>query len=246
MSSLRTRAGVVGLVAAFSSVALVVGLATPAGGAPRTAVTAVTAAGSSPVRYTVRAGDSFYSIANKFGIRAGALAAGNHLSLSSLIHPGQVLVIPGVQLPAHLPAHLPAALTANPERLLLYPYFVAASKESGVPADLLMATGYVESGWKQAAVSPTGAIGVGQLLPDTSAWIAAYLVRDYGLDPANARDNIRMSARLLRYLLDAYGTDTLRAVAAYYQGPGSVARDGVTATGLAYAGKILGLRRAFA
>ncbi|HKA04872.1 MAG TPA: transglycosylase SLT domain-containing protein [Acidimicrobiales bacterium] len=245
MSSLCTRGGVVGLVAAISSVALVVGVAPPAGGAPRTAVRAATAAGS-PVRYTVRAGDSFYSIANKFGIHAGALAAGNHFTLSSLIYPGQVLVIPGVQLPAHLPANLPAPLTANPERLLLYPYFVAASKESGVPADLLMATAYVESGWKQTAVSPTGAIGVGQLRPETSAWIGAFLFRDDGLDAANARDNIRMSARLLRYLLDTYANDTRRAVAAYYQGSGSVARDGVTATGLTYAGKILGLRPAFA
>jgi soluble lytic murein transglycosylase-like protein len=203
-------------------------------------------AAPAPVRYTVRAGDSFYGIANRFGIRAATLAAGNHLTLSSLLHPGQVLVVPGVQIPANLPTHLPAALTANPDRLLLYPYFVASAKEFGVPADLLMATAYIESGWSPTAVSGTGAVGVGQLKPDTSRWIAAVLLHDYGLDPANARDNIRMSARFLRYLLDANGGTVRRAVAAYYQGPGSVARDGITPIGLAYATKVLAVRSAFA
>ena len=204
------------------------------------------AANPAPVRYTVRAGDSFYGIANRFGIRASALAAANDLSLSSVLQPGQVLVVPGVQLPANLPAHLPAPLLANPDRLLLYPYFVAAAKEAGVPADLLMATAYVESGWKQTAVSSTGAVGVGQLKPDTARWIAAVLMHKAGLDPANARDNIRMSARFLRYLVDAHGGDLRPALAAYYQGPGSVARDGISPVGVVYARMILAVRSAFA
>jgi soluble lytic murein transglycosylase-like protein len=207
---------------------------------------ALVEAAPAPVRYTVRSGDSFYGIAAKFGVRASALAAANHLRLSSVLQPGQVLVVPGVQLPANLPAHLPAALTANPDRLLLYPHFVASAKESRVPADLLMAAAYIESGWKQAAVSSTGAVGVGQLKPDTARWIATVLLHEPRLDPGNARDNIRMSARFLRYLLDAHGTDVRRALAAYYQGPGSVARDGVSAVGLVYAGRILAVRGAFA
>jgi soluble lytic murein transglycosylase-like protein len=224
-------------------VGAVVPAARPASAGPRPVADRATPA---PVRYTVRAGDSFYGIANRFGIRAAALAAANHLALSSILHPGQVLVVPGVQLPTNLPAHLPAALTANPDRLVLYPYFVASAKEAGVPPDLLMATAYIESGWMQAAVSATGAVGVGQLKPDTSRWIAAVLFHDYGLNPANARDNIRMSARFLRYLLDANGGNVRRAVAAYYQGPGSVSRDGITPVGLAYAAKILAVRSAFA
>jgi soluble lytic murein transglycosylase-like protein len=242
VSRLRNRGGVVGIILAMGVVGALVLVARPAAATPPPVAGRASPA---PVRYTVRAGDSFYGIANRFGIRAPALAAANHLTLSSMLHPGQVLVVPGVQLPANLPAHLPAALTANPDRLLLYPYFVASAKESGVPADLLMATAYIESGWMQTAVSGTGAIGVGQLKPDTSRWIAAVLFRDYGLNPANARDNIRMSARFLRYLLDANGANVRRAVAAYYQGPGSVARDGITPVGLAYAARILAVRSAF-
>ncbi|HEY1280786.1 MAG TPA: transglycosylase SLT domain-containing protein [Acidimicrobiales bacterium] len=240
MPCLRTWGRIVGIV-----VGVGIGVGSLAVDIGATAATP-TRASPAPVRYTVRAGDSFYGVANRFGIRASALAAANHLTLSSVLLPGQVLVVPGVQLPANLPAHLPAPLLANPDRLLLFPHFEAAAKEAGVPADLLMATAYIESGWKQMAISATGAVGVGQLKPDTARWIAVVLMHKPGLDPADAGDNIRMSARFLRYLVDAHSGDLRRALAAYYQGPGSVARDGVSSVGLVYAGKILAVRSAFA
>ena len=242
MRCLRTWGRIVGILGAIG---IGIGAGALAVDVGPVAAAPTRAASPAPVRYTVRAGDSFYGIASRFGIRAGALAAANHLTLSSTLQPGQVLVVPGVQLPANLPAHLPAPLLANPDRLLLYPYFVAAAKESGVPADLLMATAYIESGWKQTAVSATGALGVGQLKPDTASWIAVVLMHKPGLDPANARDNIRMSAGFMRYLVDAHSGDLRRALAAYYQGPGSVARDGVSSVGLVYAAKILAVRSAF-
>jgi len=195
------------------------------------------------VRYTVRPGDSFAAIGRRFGVSAGALARANGLRLTSVVHPGKVLVVPAT-VPAGLPEHLPGDLMAQPDRLVLFPLFVAAAKEAKVPVDLLMATAYVESGWKASAVSPTGAIGVGQLRPETAAWVAAVLLHQAGLDPTRPADNLRLSARFLRYLLDTM-PDTRSALAAYYQGPGSVARDGLTATGRAYAAKILAVRPAF-
>jgi LysM repeat protein len=214
--------------------------------------TAVVAAPANPapapatrtVRYTVRPGDSFSAIGARFGISAGALARTNGLRLTSVVHPGRVLVVP-MSLPAGLPAHLPADLRAQVDRLLLYPLFVKAAKEANVPVDLLMATAYVESGWKQSAVSATGAIGIGQIRPETAAWVAAVLLRQSGLDPTRPADNLRLSACFLRYLLDTM-PDTSTALAAYYQGPGSVTRQGITATGRAYAARILAVRPAFA
>jgi len=201
------------------------------------------ATSSRSVRYTLRPGDSFWAVAARFGISAGALARANGVRVSSVVHPGRVLVVP-VQLPAGLPANLPAALVAQPDRLLLFPLFVAAAKEAKVPADLLMATAYIESGWKQSAVSATGALGVGQLRPETAVWVATVLLHQPGLDPLRAADNVRLSARFLRYLLDTM-PDTPTALAAYYQGPGSVGRDGITTTARAYAAKILAARPAF-
>jgi LysM repeat protein len=202
--------------------------------------------GASPTRtvhYAVRPGDSLWAVGNRYGVSAQAVAKANGLRLTSVVLPGKVLAVP-VPLPPGLPRHLPADLMAQPDRLPLYPLFASAAKEFKVPADLLMATAYIESGWKQAAVSATGALGVGQLRPETAAWVAGVLLHQGGLDPTRAGDNIRLSARFLRYLLDTM-PDTRSALAAYYQGPGSVTRDGTTATGRTYAAKILAARPAF-
>jgi LysM repeat protein len=52
---------------------------------------------SSPVgggRYTVRPGDSLFGIARRLGVSPRSLLAANGLALTSVIHPGQRLVIP--------------------------------------------------------------------------------------------------------------------------------------------------------
>ena len=54
-----------------------------------------------------------------------------------------------------------------------------------------------------------------------------------------------MSARLLRYLLDAT-TSTKQALAAYYQGLGAVRRDGITSGGARYARIVIGREAWFA
>ena len=107
-----------------------------------------------------------------------------------------------------------------------------AAREFGVPPALLKALTYTESRWRQDVVSGQGAIGVGQLLPETAAWLAG-MMREPGLDPRSTSDNIRMSARLLRYLLDATGS-TREALASYYQGIGAVLRVGVSPGGARY------------
>lgn len=50
---------------------------------------------SSTSYYTVMAGDSFWSIANKYGMNMYTLAANNGLSINSVIHPGQRLKVSG-------------------------------------------------------------------------------------------------------------------------------------------------------
>jgi soluble lytic murein transglycosylase-like protein len=108
-----------------------------------------------------------------------------------------------------------------------------AAQEFGVPASLLKALTYTESRWRQDVVSRAGAIGVGQLLPETAQWLAE-MMDEPGLDPTSKDDNIRLSARLLRFLLDETGSPK-RALAAYYQGIGAVLRDGVSDGGARYA-----------
>ena len=109
---------------------------------------------------------------------------------------------------------------------------------------LLMALAFTESRWRQDKVSRSGAIGVGQLLPDTAAWLAERM-GEPDLDPTRVEDNVRLSAQLLRVLLDDSGGDPRRALASYFQGPGAVARSGVSPGGARYATLILGRRAWF-
>ncbi|HUR60493.1 MAG TPA: LysM peptidoglycan-binding domain-containing protein [Opitutaceae bacterium] len=58
--------------------------------------------------YTVVKGDSLWELAKKHHIAAPELAAANNLKLTTVLHPGQKLIIPG------RPASPTAAATANP------------------------------------------------------------------------------------------------------------------------------------
>ena len=55
-------------------------------------------------------------------------------------------------------------------------------------------------------------------MPFTSDFVSSQLLKNPGLDPKKVDDNIRMSARFLRFLLDQTGGAPGLALAAYYQG----------------------------
>ncbi len=108
----------------------------------------------------------------------------------------------------------------GPPRLDVYPEaFRNAARLSGVDEAWLRAVAHIESGFDPAAVSPKGAMGVMQLMPDTAA---AHQVTD-AFDPAQS---ILAGARELRQLRDAYGGDLALVAAAYNAGAGNVARFG--------------------
>ncbi|MDH4075637.1 MAG: LysM peptidoglycan-binding domain-containing protein [Acidimicrobiia bacterium] len=185
---------------------------------------------SSTTQYTVRSGDTLSGIAKRMGVRSADLIALNNLSDPHRIRIGQKLQVPSSKAPAapstrRYPS-LPARIVNNPDRLALVGSFEKWSATYGVPTDLLMAVCYQESGWQAGIVSNKGAVGVGQLLPPTAAWVARDLIGQPGLDLNNPDDNIRVSARFLRWLLGYHGDENL-AIAGYYQGPTSVANRGL-------------------
>ncbi|MEY2458904.1 MAG: hypothetical protein QOG30_734, partial [Acidimicrobiaceae bacterium] len=112
------------------------------------------------------------------------------------------------------------------------------------PADLLEALCWIESGWQRTVVSRTGAVGIGQLQPATVDHVRL-LIGINTLDPYNADDNIRMSARFLRFLLDRTGGDTSTALAAYYQGLRSVTTGPVLGETKQYVATVLAVRPNF-
>jgi len=186
---------------------------------------AAAATPASSSMYVVRSGDTLGQIAQRLGVPTAGLISANDLSNPNRIREGQELTVPGGSS-ATSPttasySELPERLSAMPQRLALIPMFERWSEANGLPVDLVMSVAWQESGWNNDAVSFKGAVGVGQIMPATSAWVASDLIGRPNLDPTIAEDNIRMSARYLRWLIDYLGDEDL-ALAGYYQGPGAV------------------------
>lgn len=79
---------------------------------------------------------------------------------------------------------------------------------------LVAAVAQTESGGNQEVVSPAGAVGVMQLMPETAAGL--------GVNPYDKRQNIEGGAKYLRQMMDTFGGDVQKAVAAYNAGPQAV------------------------
>jgi soluble lytic murein transglycosylase-like protein len=92
-----------------------------------------------------------------------------------------------------------------------------AALRHGLEPELLCAVAWVESRLKPYAVSPMGARGLMQLMPDTARRAG---VRDMN----NPVESAEGAARYLRSLLDRYDNDVTLALAAYNAGEGAVRR----------------------
>ncbi len=110
----------------------------------------------------------------------------------------------------------PAASTTAPA---IPDLIAAAARRHQVDADLLHSIIRAESDYNPRAVSPKGAQGLMQLMPQTAAALG---VAD-AFDPAA---NIEAGTRYLRQLLDFYNRDLVLALAAYNAGPERVAQFG--------------------
>ena len=80
---------------------------TPTSGPPATPPSA------SPVRYTVKSGDTLYRIAVNHGVTVAAIMAADGIANPNLISPGQVLVIPTSASPATPPTASPVRYTVK-------------------------------------------------------------------------------------------------------------------------------------
>lgn len=93
----------------------------------------------------------------------------------------------------------------------------AAADRHGLDRALLAAVAKVESNFNQYAVSPRGACGILQLMPQT--------VKRFGVrNVFEAAQNIDAGARYLRWLVDRFGGRVDLALAGYNAGEGAVDR----------------------
>ncbi|MET0311083.1 MAG: lytic transglycosylase domain-containing protein [Burkholderiaceae bacterium] len=103
-----------------------------------------------------------------------------------------------------------------------------ASDTHDIDIELLQALIATESGFDREAVSPKGAVGLMQLMPDTARRFgvsgdAKTPIEKKLTDP---RTNIRAGTRYLRLLMDMFPGELELALAAYNAGEGAVQRAG--------------------
>jgi LysM repeat protein len=184
------------------------------------AVTPKSAAYTPPVvapKHVVVAGESFFSIAQRYGISPLLLAKASGLALSTVIVPGQRLTLPaGTQVTAAAAGPTGAPVSSDAVRASLDHW----SAVYGVDPKLARATAWMESGFQQDVVSSVGAVGVMQLLPGTWTWVDQTLLGT--ATPRTYDGNVRAGVRYLRWLLDQFGGDARLALAGYYQGAQAV------------------------
>ncbi len=90
-----------------------------------------------------------------------------------------------------------------------------AAQRFGMSASWIRAVMQAESGGDARAVSPKGAMGLMQIMPET--WAELRLRYGLGADPFDPHDNILAGAAYLRELQDRYGSPGF--LAAYNAGP---------------------------
>jgi soluble lytic murein transglycosylase-like protein len=192
--------------------------------------------------HRVAAGETLSGIAARYGTTVGAIVSANKLGNANHVVIGAKLRIPNVPAPT---SGLPTRLQASASRLALIPSFKKWSTANGLDPALVMAVAWQESGWQNSVVSPAGAIGIGQLLPSTATQVARDLI-GVKLNPRVPDDNIRITARYLRWLITRANGNVDLAVAGYYQGPASVAAIGYLPSTVDYLAIVHGLRPRFA
>ena len=113
--------------------------------------------------------------------------------------------------------------------------------------ELLAAVIYTESKFDPDAESPSGAIGLMQLLPETAAGIAERTggSRFETADLYDPELNVRYGSWYLRHLLDKYGSEE-QALTAYNGGQGNLDRGIVHAETRHYVENVLEIRDIYA
>jgi soluble lytic murein transglycosylase-like protein len=135
-------------------------------------------------------------------IQAGAVAAFEQEDYTALVAPSVAAIVPPP----------PVISTPTPQELV-----TRAALHAGLPPAIVHSIARAESGYREDAVSPKGAIGLMQLMPKTAAELDA--------DPHDPAQNAEAGARYLRDLLQKYQNDphqVSKAVAAYNAGPAAV------------------------
>ncbi|MEN1976361.1 lytic transglycosylase [Cellulomonas sp. P4] len=207
--------------------------------------------------HPVASGETVSAIAPRYGTTVAAVVSANGLDARAFIRVGQTLTIPGAGATAttataaapqatggtalvgntflgrtYAPSVV-ASANANkasllamgvPSRDQMQAKVASTARAMGVDAALAQAIAFQESGFDHTSVSPANAIGTMQVIPTSGDWASDLVGRDLNLlDPD---DNVVAGVAILRQLVKT-SPDLPTAIASYYQGAGSVKRNGM-------------------
>jgi LysM repeat protein len=184
-------------------------------------------------RYRVVPGDTLTGIAGRFGVGIHRLARANGLRVNGILLAGITL-----RVPAHARVRRSAPVATGVWSVIAA--IDAWSAHYGVDAQLARAISWQESGFQINVLSPADAWGPMQVTPGTWRYVEDVLI---GHRVARTGDgDIRIGVALLHHLLADFGGNTELAVAAYYQGEGSVRAFGMFPETVWYVGNVMALR----
>jgi soluble lytic murein transglycosylase-like protein len=183
--------------------------------------------------YTVRWGDTLSGLAAVARVPVASIAAANGLDPNGVLLAGTVLKLPtGTPTPPRASQPAPAATVVPAAAPQPTPGRASADQirsiaaSHGVPGSLAAAIAWQESGFNNAMVSAANARGVMQIMPGTWNWIQQTMAGQ-ALNPASVDDNVKAGSLYLGHLLRETGGDQAAAIAAYYQGLGSLRSRGM-------------------
>lgn len=208
--------------------------------------------------YTVHAGDTLSAIAWNGHTNIWTLAHTNHIANVNLIFIGQRLCIPhragggggsnqgsggwqsGVLPNGYVLWYAYGALQGS-TRAEVTAMLRQVAARYGLPANLLLAIAWQESGWTQHVIARDGGIGVMQLMPYTAMSInAGTSVRR---DPYHLWDNLNLGATYLYWLWQNFHGNLVKVISAYNEGGWAVIHRGIFNWG--YVNSVLYLMRVF-
>jgi soluble lytic murein transglycosylase-like protein len=201
--------------------------------------------------YTVRPGDTLSGLAAGARVSVNAIAAMNGLDPNGVLLAGTVIKLPtGAPAPARAAQPAPATKIVPKAAPEPTPARVGAADvqsvaaANGVSPSLATAIAWQESGFNNNMVSSANARGVMQVMPGTWDYVQKNLA-GRTLDPNSASDNVTAGVLYLKSLLNQTGGDENAAIAAYYQGLGSLRSRGVFDDTKQYVANVQALRSRF-
>jgi soluble lytic murein transglycosylase-like protein len=180
-------------------------------------------------------GDTLGDLAFSYHSNVWHLARINHIHNVDLIFVGQNLCIDSTV--AHKSGSTDGMLPNGSVRWYAYDSLDWSNKAEvanqlrqaaaryGLPANLLLAIAWQESGWNQHVISYDGGIGVMQIMPYTAYGLDRQTGMSY--NPYKLSDNIELGAIYLRSLMNGFHGNLNEVISGYNEGGWSVIHRGI-------------------